>query len=59
MAKEIIITGIVLILLGIFLLVITKFHTAGMIYGIMSIILGLILTLWNKEEDKIEKRRDK
>ena len=53
------ITGIVLVLLGIFLLVITKFNPVGITYGAILIIIGIILTLWNKEEDKIEKRRDK
>jgi len=59
MGKEIMITGIVLLLLGILLLVFTKFNPVGIIYGVIAIITGIILTLWNKEEDKIEKRRDK
>ena len=59
MGKEIMATGIVLILFGIFLLIITNFNMAGVIYGVISIVMGIILTFWNKEEGKIEKRRDK
>jgi hypothetical protein len=59
MGKEILVTGIVLILLGISLLIITKFNPVGITYGIISVVMGIVLTLWHKEEDKIEKRRDK
>ena len=59
MGKEIMATGIVLILFGIFLLMITNFNIAGIIYGIILIVLGLALAFFNKEETKIEKRRDK
>jgi len=59
MGKEIIIIGIVFDLVGISLLMITKFHPAGIIYGTIMILIGLALILLNKEENKIEKRRDK
>ncbi len=59
MGKEIKITGIIMVLIGITLLVLTKFNPVGLIYGLIITIIGIALIFWNKEEDKIEKRRDK
>jgi predicted tellurium resistance membrane protein TerC len=58
MGKEIIILGIILVLFGTFLLIITKFHPVGLIYGTILIVIGLALILLNKEEDRIEQRKD-
>ena len=58
MEKEPILIGIVLILLGVFLLIITKFHSVGIIYGVIIIALGIALIILNKEEKKIEQRKD-
>ena len=57
MTKEANWVGILLILFGIFLLVITKLHVAAIIYGSIAIIFGLIIIFFNKE-DKIEERKD-
>jgi len=59
MGKEILLVGIGMLLTGIALILITSFHPAGLIYGIIIGVIGLILIFFNKEEDKIEKRRDK
>jgi len=57
MPKESIILGTVGIVLGLGILV--KTGTAGIIPALIPILIGLALIIFNKEEDKIEKRRDK
>ena len=58
MGKETITMGIILILFGIFLLIITKFNIIGVIYGAIIFAIGLALIFFNKEENKIEQRKD-
>lgn len=55
MTKESIILGLVGILLGIGIII----KTDDLIFSSILIILGLALIIFYKEEDKIEKRRDK
>ena len=57
MTKETSWTGIILILLGIFLLAITRFNIVAIIYGGIAIIFGIVILVFNKE-DKIEERID-
>lgn len=57
-----IIVGIALIALGIVLILIPVFSANKetwftLIYGIPSLVIGIALLLWNKEDD-IEQRRD-
>ena len=58
MGKEIITIGIILCIFGAALLILTNFHPLGIFYGIISVTLGLALILLNREENKIEKRKD-
>ena len=58
MGKGAIFIGIIFILFGIFLILITKFNLIGLIYAAASIILGTALILFWKEEGKIEERKD-
>ena len=58
MGKETITMGIILILFGISLLIITKLNIVGVIYGTIILAIGLALIFFNKEEDKIEQRKD-
>lgn len=57
MANEAKWIGVILILFGIFLLGISRFHIVAIIYGGMAIIAGISIILFNKE-DKIEERKD-
>ncbi len=57
-----IIMGIFLIVLGIVLILVTVFSSnkeswVALIYGIPSLIVGVVLLLW-KKEDNIEQRKD-
>jgi len=58
MAKGAIYFGMILILFGIFLLFIAKFHIVAIIYGSIAIIIGLALIIFHNLEDKIEQRKD-
>jgi len=58
MGKGAIYIGILLILFGIFLFYITKFFLVGIIYGAISIIIGICLIIFYREEDKLEERKD-
>ncbi len=58
MAKGAIILGVIIILGGIFLPIITKANTISLIYSPILIILGLALAIFWKEETKIEQRKD-
>jgi membrane-bound ClpP family serine protease len=52
------ITGMILIVVGIVLLVAGFYEWTTWIYGIPILIIGLFI-LFNKNEDKIERRKDK
>jgi len=58
MAKGAIPIGILFVLFGSFLLLVTNFNPVGLIYGIIAIILGIALIAFHKEEDIIEQRKD-
>ena len=58
MGKGAIAIGIVFILFGIFLFAVSKFNIVAVIYGTVSIILGIALIVLYKEEDKVEQRKD-
>ena len=57
MANEAKWIGSILIILGILLLGISRFHMVAIIYGGMAIVAGISILLFNKE-DKIEERKD-
>ena len=58
MTKSAIYLGVGLVVFGILLLTLTKFHMVSLIYGSASIIIGISLIIFNKEEDKVEQRKD-
>ena len=58
MAKSAIPVGIIFLIFGIFLLIITKLNIVGLIYGIISIIIGVGLIIFWNQEDIIEERKD-
>jgi len=58
MGKEILSTGIALTIIGILLLILTKLNAVGLTYGTLSLVFGLILIFFNKEEEKLERRKD-
>ena len=55
MGNEQIVIGVAVLILSAFIYIESKSIAAGTIFAI----IGLALILFNKEEDKIEKRRDK
>ena len=54
--KESIIFGAIIIAFGIFL--ITLQTIVAFIYGIIAVAVGIALIIFNKEENKIEQRKD-
>lgn len=58
MGKGAILIGIIFIIFGIILITATKFHLSSLFYGIPAIAIGIALIVLNKEEEKIEQRKD-
>jgi hypothetical protein len=58
MGKGAIAIGIIFIIFGISLILITNLNLVGLIYGVIAIILGIALMAFWKEEGKIEERKD-
>ncbi|GAF87122.1 unnamed protein product [marine sediment metagenome] len=52
------ITGIIMIIGGLILIIVGFFVWVALIYGIPILIIGFFI-LFNKKEDKIERREDK
>ncbi|MBU0957195.1 MAG: hypothetical protein KKF56_00105 [Nanoarchaeota archaeon] len=60
MGKGAIITGIICIVIGLIIILSTIWSTwVFLIHGGALLILGLVLIIFNREENKLEKRRDK
>ena len=56
MAKEVKIFGIIITIIGIALLFIQ--NPISIVYGILFILIGIALTIFSKEESKLEQRKD-
>jgi len=50
--------GLILILIGVLIFILSFFNWVGLLFSIIALILGIIIFL-NKAEDKIEGRKDK
>ncbi|MFH1308125.1 MAG: hypothetical protein ABIH72_04690 [archaeon] len=53
------VSGIALIIIGLIIIIASKFHIVGIIYGVLAILIGICILVFSNQESEIEQIKSK